>query len=143
MASWKGRISMNMRELRFLFTNETAGSQGIRNFINNNYSELKLLNPRFPFLVRDGDNVESSILASYDFGKEYRIVVENRTEEDVERALKKLTLLGEEQEKDPGYTMTDLDVVQKYPDDPSNPVLYDSVGGRVVNVGHGPPENWT
>ena len=62
---WKAGISKNLRELRFIVCHKSKGSEGLREFIYNNYPELKDINPKFPFYIRECEGVEANILARY------------------------------------------------------------------------------
>jgi len=50
--SWRGRLSSNFKEIRFVFNPQSQDSRGVFSFIHSNYQELKALNPLLPFVVR-------------------------------------------------------------------------------------------
>ena len=41
-----------------------------REFVGNNYDELKTLNPTTPFLIRARDGAKTELWVKYDFGQE-------------------------------------------------------------------------
>jgi NADH dehydrogenase (ubiquinone) 1 alpha subcomplex subunit 2 len=117
--SWRGRLSRNMQELRFAFCPRGASSEGSRAFLQNNYAELKLLNPGLPMLVRDGLDFEPRVYARYDRGVETHIDVTNMTEENISKAIEQLCKQGETMPRSDESVPHDADVVQHYPDDPN------------------------
>ena len=90
MSAWKGLITRNLRELRFHFCQQSQGSQGLREFVKQNYKELKTKNPSFPFLVRECEGAEAKVWARYDKGVEKSVSVENMTTKNVEESLQAL-----------------------------------------------------
>eukprot|EP00826_Nyctotherus_ovalis_P061124 TRINITY_DN8665_c0_g1_i2.p2 TRINITY_DN8665_c0_g1~~TRINITY_DN8665_c0_g1_i2.p2 ORF type:complete len:144 (-),score=28.56 TRINITY_DN8665_c0_g1_i2:167-553(-) len=105
----KSAITKNLRELRFILCHKSNGSKGLRTFIYNNYPKLKDANPLFPFMVRECEGVQANILARYSYGVERRVVVENCTEEEVNKVVEKLVDLASKSEeplkKDPSETI--------------------------------------
>ncbi|MQL71017.1 hypothetical protein Taro_003337 [Colocasia esculenta] len=63
--AWRSQISRNVKELRFLYCQTSPASASTREFVQRNYKELKTLNPRFPFLIRECSGVEPQIWARY------------------------------------------------------------------------------
>lgn len=70
--SWRKNIGTSLKEIRFIFCQESAGSTGvryspkiIRNFVLQNYSRVKEENPRFPFIVRECQGAEPLLIARY------------------------------------------------------------------------------
>jgi NADH dehydrogenase (ubiquinone) 1 alpha subcomplex subunit 2 len=61
-----------------------------RQYINNNYLDIKSKNPNFPFIVRECLNAQPTVMARYDFGVEKRIYVPNLDEKDVDEVVKEL-----------------------------------------------------
>merc|ERR1712039_869474 len=88
MSAMKGLITRNLRELRFHFCQQSKGSQGLRDFVKQNYKELKTANPSFPFLVRECEGTEAKVWARYDLGVEKSLSVEGQTAKNVETSLK-------------------------------------------------------
>lgn len=94
---WRAVMSKRMHEIQFNFCPKSPSSAGLRNWIHKNYTDLKKLNPRLPFLVRDFEGIEPFITAQYgkciasltpttDF-KSLRIQVSNLSEEEVEQKI--------------------------------------------------------
>lgn len=80
----------------------------IRDFVASQYTQIKRLNPRLPFLVRPSMAItEPKIVARYgskllctvliiaDYGGEAERVVENLTQEEIKSKLKELVDIGE------------------------------------------------
>lgn len=82
-----------LQELRFLISPSTPESQGLRQFIESSYLELKKANPLFPLLVReDLGNVKASIVARFGQGVEKKVSVEDLKEKEVAEALERLIM---------------------------------------------------
>ena len=88
--SWQAKVGNKLRELRFVYCQISQHSEGLRNFVNKNYSSVKENHPRFPFIVRECENAIPTVMARYDFGVEKRVYTENFTEEQVADAVKQL-----------------------------------------------------
>ena len=119
--SWRGRLSANIQELRFLYTDGGEASTGLRSFISKNYWELKRLNPRLSLLNRTAGDEESyppMIVARYDFGKEQSSIVAGFSEDQVEAVLKKFVETGDLMPRSDESTPHDQDVIYMYSDDP-------------------------
>eukprot|EP01113_Clastostelium_recurvatum_P035582 TRINITY_DN497_c0_g2_i1.p1 TRINITY_DN497_c0_g2~~TRINITY_DN497_c0_g2_i1.p1 ORF type:complete len:125 (+),score=12.19 TRINITY_DN497_c0_g2_i1:117-491(+) len=100
--SWRAQLSSHIRELRFVFNPNNKNSLGLRNFIDNNYSEIKMLNPALPFLVRaySGPDVLPSVTAEYDQNVHKRSLTDASAEQ-VEATLKELFDIGVKEPKNP------------------------------------------
>jgi len=61
--SWRARLSVSLRELRILHCNSDV-SKGVREFLHANYSNLKMLNPNLPILVRSYESPTEEEAAS-------------------------------------------------------------------------------
>ena len=61
-----------------------------RQYIMNNYTDIKSKNPTFPFIVRECLNAQPTVMARYDFGVEKRIYVPNLDEKNVDQVVKEL-----------------------------------------------------
>jgi|TARA_B100000780_G_C20655744_1_gene261131 NADH dehydrogenase (ubiquinone) 1 alpha subcomplex subunit 2 len=57
------------------------------------------LNPSTPILIREHPGEEARLIASYGFGVERRVVVDNMDEAGVEKELKKLVAAGDYMKK--------------------------------------------
>eukprot|EP01122_Echinamoeba_exundans_P010629 TRINITY_DN4017_c0_g1_i2.p1 TRINITY_DN4017_c0_g1~~TRINITY_DN4017_c0_g1_i2.p1 ORF type:complete len:126 (-),score=32.39 TRINITY_DN4017_c0_g1_i2:188-565(-) len=92
--SWRARLSTNLRELRFLFSESAKHSEGTRRFVENNYSELKALNPKLPFLIRTGTETRPIVVARYDYGAEKLFNLDDLSEQEVTEKVRELAFIG-------------------------------------------------
>ncbi|XP_075712396.1 NADH dehydrogenase [ubiquinone] 1 alpha subcomplex subunit 2 [Rhinoderma darwinii] len=81
------KLSKNVREIRIHLCQKSAGSQGVRDFIEQNYVALKKANPEFPILIRECSEVQPKLWARYDFGREVSIPIHNESADQVAKAL--------------------------------------------------------
>ncbi|KAG8439103.1 hypothetical protein GDO86_005350 [Hymenochirus boettgeri] len=81
------KLSRNLREIRIHLCQNSPGSQGVRDFIEKNYVELKKSNPEFPFLIRECSGVQPKLWARYEFGKEANVPLSNLNADQVAKAL--------------------------------------------------------
>ncbi|KAK7287375.1 hypothetical protein RIF29_00648 [Crotalaria pallida] len=88
--AWRGQISKNIKELRFLMCQSSPGSSSARAFVEKSYKELKTLNPKLPILIRESKGVEAQLWARYDLGVEKGIKLEGLTEPQISKALEDL-----------------------------------------------------
>ena len=80
----------NIRELRFVVCQQSGHSLGARQFIKNNYLDIKAANPTFPFIVRECTGAQPNVMARYDYGVERRIYLHDLTENEVDDAVAEL-----------------------------------------------------
>ncbi|XP_011820458.1 PREDICTED: NADH dehydrogenase [ubiquinone] 1 alpha subcomplex subunit 2 isoform X1 [Mandrillus leucophaeus] len=59
---------LGLREIRIHLCQRSPGSQGVRDFIEKRYVELKKANPDLPILIRECSDVQPKLWARY--GKE-------------------------------------------------------------------------
>merc|ERR1712070_1073774 len=90
MASLKQAFPKALHELRFHFCQISPASQGLRNFILNNYTQMKAANPSVSLLVRECADVEPKVWARYDLGKESSVSLSGKDEKAVMAELEKL-----------------------------------------------------
>jgi NADH dehydrogenase (ubiquinone) 1 alpha subcomplex subunit 2 len=76
-------LSKGIRELRFVMCQKSATSNGVRQYVLNNYATVKAANPNFPFIVREAEGAQACVMARYDFGVERRVFLQNATESEV------------------------------------------------------------
>ncbi|OCT88368.1 NADH dehydrogenase [ubiquinone] 1 alpha subcomplex subunit 2 [Xenopus laevis] len=81
------KLSRNLREIRIHLCQKSTGSQGVRDFVEQHYVELKKANPEFPILIRECSGVQPKLWARYDFGKETNVSLNNLNVDQVARAL--------------------------------------------------------
>ncbi|XP_069339875.1 NADH dehydrogenase [ubiquinone] 1 alpha subcomplex subunit 2 isoform X2 [Eulemur rufifrons] len=56
---------LGLREIRIHLCQRSAGSQGVRDFIEKRYVELKKANPDLPILIRECSDVQPKLWARY------------------------------------------------------------------------------
>ncbi|XP_071879473.1 NADH dehydrogenase [ubiquinone] 1 alpha subcomplex subunit 2 isoform X1 [Anas platyrhynchos] len=61
-------LGRGVRELRLHLCQSSAGSRGVREFIEQHYVALKQANPGFPILIRECSGVRPRLWARYEFG---------------------------------------------------------------------------
>ncbi|KAJ0407844.1 hypothetical protein P43SY_008305 [Pythium insidiosum] len=99
--SWRAQISRAVQELRFVACDTSQHSQGLRTFFRRNYAELKMLNPRTPFVYREAEAMQPFIYARFDWGKEQKIFVDNKTDDEILEVLKGIVEYGHSLPKSP------------------------------------------
>ncbi|NWH99673.1 NDUA2 dehydrogenase, partial [Tichodroma muraria] len=82
-----GGLGRGLRELRIHLCQRSAGSRGVREFIEQHYVTLKKANPNFPILIRECSGIQPKLWARYEFGKEKSIPLNNLTVDEVGKAL--------------------------------------------------------
>eukprot|EP01101_Sappina_pedata_P009081 TRINITY_DN5186_c0_g1_i1.p1 TRINITY_DN5186_c0_g1~~TRINITY_DN5186_c0_g1_i1.p1 ORF type:complete len:244 (-),score=114.43 TRINITY_DN5186_c0_g1_i1:107-838(-) len=133
--SWRARLSSNVVKFTLAHT-ETASSKGILNFISNSHSELELLNPGMPILVR---SLEDSIglqvflpeeyyekiksrkdfayvVAEYDWGKLDIFDVSGKTEKEIEEVFQYALHTGKRSPLSPARIDSTHDIYPGYTD---------------------------
>ncbi|CAI0418238.1 unnamed protein product [Linum tenue] len=92
--AWRGQLSKNLKELRILLCQSSPSSSSTRAFIENNYKDLKTLNPKLPILIRECSGVEPQLWARYDMGVERGVRLEGKDEAQISKALEELVKVG-------------------------------------------------
>ncbi|NWT12120.1 NDUA2 dehydrogenase, partial [Vireo altiloquus] len=82
-----GGLGRGLRELRIHLCQRSAGSRGVREFIEQHYVTLKKANPDFPILIRECSGIQPKLWARYEFGKEKSIPLNNLSVDEVGKAL--------------------------------------------------------
>jgi len=85
------KIPTHVKELRLHLCQTSAASQGVRDFIETCYVDLKKQNPKFPILIRECSGVTPKAYARYGFGKEASVSLDGMSKTEVEATLHKLT----------------------------------------------------
>lgn len=62
--------------------------------MENNFKDLKTLNPKFPILVRECSGIEPQLWARYDMGVEKGVQLEGMSEGQILKALEDLVKAG-------------------------------------------------
>ena len=89
--SYRSIMGKSLKEIRFVMCQQSAASVGARQFIYNNYSQIKQANPTLPFIVRECAGAQPTIMARYDFGVEKRVYVNDLSEKEVDAVVEELT----------------------------------------------------
>ncbi|KAB1201990.1 NADH dehydrogenase [ubiquinone] 1 alpha subcomplex subunit 2 [Morella rubra] len=92
--AWRGQLSRNMKELRILLCQSSPASSATRVFVEKNYKDLKILNPKFPILIRECNGIEPQLWARYDMGVERGLRLEGLTEAQILKGLEDLVKAG-------------------------------------------------
>ncbi|XP_072682275.1 NADH dehydrogenase [ubiquinone] 1 alpha subcomplex subunit 2 isoform X1 [Canis lupus baileyi] len=64
-ASLRIGAKVGLREIRVHLCQRSSGSQGVREFIEKHYVELKKANPDLPILIRECSDVQPKLWARY------------------------------------------------------------------------------
>ncbi|XP_075980206.1 NADH dehydrogenase (ubiquinone) B8 subunit [Anticarsia gemmatalis] len=84
------RFSGAIRELRIHLCQTSKPSEGVREFIQKHYVNIKKENPTFPILIRECNGVKPCVYARYDKGVERSATLTNLAANDVLSAVKQL-----------------------------------------------------
>ncbi|CAN6248076.1 unnamed protein product, partial [Urochloa humidicola] len=93
--AWTGSLSRSVKEIRFLFCQSSSASAAAREFVRNNYAEIKARNPTVPFLVRECSGIQPQLWARYEMGVERCVDLNGLTEAQIDRKLEELAKIGE------------------------------------------------
>ncbi|XP_038627210.1 NADH dehydrogenase [ubiquinone] 1 alpha subcomplex subunit 2 [Tachyglossus aculeatus] len=80
-------VGPQLRELRIHLCQRSVQSQGVRDFIEKHYVELKKANPTFPILIRECSEVQPKLWARYAFGQEKSVSLNNLGADQVAKAV--------------------------------------------------------
>eukprot|EP01013_Petalomonas_cantuscygni_P002493 TRINITY_DN12572_c0_g1_i1.p2 TRINITY_DN12572_c0_g1~~TRINITY_DN12572_c0_g1_i1.p2 ORF type:complete len:119 (-),score=16.28 TRINITY_DN12572_c0_g1_i1:269-625(-) len=101
--TWRQGFTRHLRQLRIVYDPVSPQSLGLKTFIETNYIDLKTLNPKFTFLIRDNPGSPATITAYYDLDASEQVSVDDLSPNEVEKALKGLVKLGMRQPKSPHF----------------------------------------
>ncbi|KAG2382338.1 hypothetical protein C9374_005540 [Naegleria lovaniensis] len=91
--SWRGKLSKNVHQLMFYFCPKNGQSQGVRDFLQTNYSDIKALNPYTGLLIRETPDIEEPfVMVERHYGVREKKDVKNLTASDIENLIKEVTL---------------------------------------------------
>ncbi|XP_004609989.1 NADH dehydrogenase [ubiquinone] 1 alpha subcomplex subunit 2 [Sorex araneus] len=76
-----------LREIRIHLCQRSPNSQGVRDFIEKRYVELKKANSDLPILIRECSDVQPKLWARYAFGQEKQVSLNNFSADQVNKAL--------------------------------------------------------
>ncbi|KAL0124802.1 hypothetical protein PUN28_006573 [Cardiocondyla obscurior] len=77
------KFGKHLKEMRILLCQTSKSSQGVRDFIEQQYVPLKKNNPRFPVLIRECSLIEPKLYARYEYGVERCVPLSNLKSEEV------------------------------------------------------------
>ncbi|KAF9418844.1 hypothetical protein BGZ94_009580 [Podila epigama] len=80
-------FSKALKELRVHFCQTSPASNGIRQFITNNYTAVKAANPNLPILIREAKGAEAKIFARFEHGQEKKIILDGLSAKEIEHKL--------------------------------------------------------
>ncbi|XP_038176935.1 NADH dehydrogenase [ubiquinone] 1 alpha subcomplex subunit 2-like [Arvicola amphibius] len=78
---------LGLREIRIHLCQGSPGRQGVRDFIQQRYMELKKAHPGLPILIRECSEVQPKLWARYAFGQEKNVSLNNLSADEVTRAV--------------------------------------------------------
>ncbi|XP_045855827.1 NADH dehydrogenase [ubiquinone] 1 alpha subcomplex subunit 2 [Meles meles] len=78
---------LGLREIRLHLCQRSPGSQGVREFVEKHYVDLKKKNPGLPILIRECSDVQPKLWARYAFGQEKNVSLNNFNADQVTRAV--------------------------------------------------------
>lgn len=76
-----------LREIRIHLCQRSPNSQGVRDFIEKRYVDLKKANSNLPILIRECSDVQPKLWARYAFGQEKQVSLNNLNADQVNKAL--------------------------------------------------------
>ncbi|KAG7205665.1 hypothetical protein KM043_007615 [Ampulex compressa] len=77
------KFGSHLKELRILLCQTSKSSQGVRDFIEQQYVPLKKTNPKFPILIRECSSIQPKLYARYEFGVERSVPLADLKPEDI------------------------------------------------------------
>lgn len=84
------KLSRTIKELRIHLCPNSSNSKGLREFISQNYINLKSGNPELPILIRECSNIEPKLWIRYEFGKESNKSLKDLNSNQISSILKNL-----------------------------------------------------
>ncbi|EGR28717.1 NADH dehydrogenase, putative [Ichthyophthirius multifiliis] len=93
MSAWQKLLSSNLRELRFVFCQNSQRSEGVRNYVHHNYWNLKNSNPNFPIIIRECEESDP-------IWNRKKALVANNSESEIESVIKNLVEISQKVNKE-------------------------------------------
>ncbi|XP_021208988.1 NADH dehydrogenase [ubiquinone] 1 alpha subcomplex subunit 2 isoform X1 [Bombyx mori] len=84
------RLGGALKELRIHLCQTSKQSEGVREFIKNNYVNIKKENPNFPILIRECSGIQPRVWARYEKGVETSESLTDLSSEQVLKLIKSL-----------------------------------------------------
>lgn len=85
------RFAPAVKELRLHLCQKSSTSEGVRQFIEKFYVNLKNQNPATPILIRECSNINPTLWTRYEYGIEKQIPLAGMNAEQVLNAIANLT----------------------------------------------------
>lgn len=85
------RFASAVKELRLHLCQNSSTSEGVRQFIEQFYVNIKKQNPTIPILIRECSNINPSLWTRYEYGLEKQIPLTRMNAEQIFQAVEKLT----------------------------------------------------
>ncbi|KAM4875955.1 NADH dehydrogenase [ubiquinone] 1 alpha subcomplex subunit 2 [Thomomys bottae] len=76
-----------LREIRIHLCQRSPSSQGVRDFIEKRYVDMKKTHPDLPILIRECSDVQPQLWARYAFGQEKNVSLNNFSVDQVTKAV--------------------------------------------------------
>ncbi|KAL1928653.1 hypothetical protein VTP01DRAFT_2439 [Rhizomucor pusillus] len=90
MSALRSQLGKSLKELRVHFCQTSPASNGLREFVAQNYTAIKKANPELPILIREASGAEARVFARFDKGVERKVVLQNVSAKDIEKTLEQL-----------------------------------------------------
>ena len=84
------KLSPALKEIRLHLCQKSSASAGVRDFVEKHYVPMKVMNPKFPILVRECSGITPKLWARFGYGREESIDLTNKSASDVLAELEKL-----------------------------------------------------
>ncbi|KAK2583084.1 hypothetical protein KPH14_009115 [Odynerus spinipes] len=84
------KFGPRIKELRIFLCQTSKSSEGVRNFIKQQYVPIKKNNPKFPILIRECSSIEPRLYARYEYGMEQCVPLSNLKSEEILERLRHL-----------------------------------------------------
>mmetsp|Transcript_6867 Transcript_6867/g.10045 ORF Transcript_6867/g.10045 Transcript_6867/m.10045 type:complete len:136 (+) Transcript_6867:80-487(+) len=86
--SWRQKFTTNLKQIKVFYCPRSNHSYGVRKFLDNNYDEIRELNPYFALNMRDQEDIKPFIVCYHDKGAVDSYDVANYTEEEIIKVFK-------------------------------------------------------
>ncbi|XP_012262546.1 NADH dehydrogenase [ubiquinone] 1 alpha subcomplex subunit 2 [Athalia rosae] len=84
------KFGSRIKEVRILLCQTSKSSQGVRDFVEQQYVKIKQNNPNFPVLIRECSMIEPKLYARYEFGIECNVPLSNLKSDEILSQVQKL-----------------------------------------------------
>lgn len=84
------RLPQHLKELRIHLCQRSPSSQGVREWVEKYYVDMKKANPKFPILIRECSNVNPVVYARYEFGRESSAALFNLNSQQVNQTIQEM-----------------------------------------------------